>query len=155
MFNISRKQITKYTAQIFFCLIGLFLARETYLTITGFAAFGGPIPFNLRFHLKSALFALLVWLPLILAIPLAHAPMKFRRIFAVWQLPGFLGLFLVLLVFSADAPKLFDASGSLDNNPDSLYSIIKGIAYVSCLVIAIGYFVIKLFFPTKESRKLK
>ena len=155
MFNISLKQITKYTTQIFFCLVGVFLVRETYLFTTGrVAAFDGrPTSFDLLFHLKCALFALLIWLPLILAIPLSHMPMKFRRIFAVWQLPGFIGLFIVLLVFSADVPQLFD--GSIARDPDSFYSLIVGLASVSCLVIAVGYYVIQFFLPTKESQKLK
>jgi hypothetical protein len=154
MFKSLLKQIVVYKAQICFCLIGLFLTRETYYLIAFPYAFDNDgMPLSLILRLKLLLIASLFWLPLILAIPLFQMPLNIRRIFAVWQLPAFASLLVILLLLLfLEAPKIFN--GELSRYTEHLW-LIGAITAVSGLVIAIGYFEIQLFFAAKKTQKLK
>jgi hypothetical protein len=142
MIKLLLKQIIAHKTQIFFCALGLFLARETYFQIA-FPYVFDEVALTLTSKLKLAIIASLFWLPLILAVPLSHLPVLIRRIFAVWQMPGFIALLLLLLaMLFQDIPNAFDGGYSI--SPDQFMLLVLGLIGVAISVIAIGYFEIQL-----------
>ena len=144
MIKLLLKQIIAHKTQIFYCALGLFLARQTYFQMA-FPYVFDEVELTLIIKVKLAVIASLFWLPLILAVPLSHLPLIIRRIFAVWQMPGFIALLLLLLaMLFQDIPNAFDGRFSI--YPDQFPSLVLGLIGVAISVTAVGYFEIQLFY---------